>query len=131
MEFYEYGDFIICEWDPKVYMQGYINILHGGIQATMLDEIANWVVNVKVKTAGVTSKLEISLLKPVFTNKGKLTAKGKLLEMKRNIAIIEAELIDSEGVVTTKGKVNFFTYPEKIAKEKLNYPGVESFYFNA
>lgn len=128
MEFFEDGDYIICDWEPKQYMQGYINILHGGIQTTMLDEIANWVVNVKLKTAGVTSKLEISLIKPVFTNKGKLKARAKLIEMKRNIAVIEAELINNEGVTTTKGIIHFFTYPEKMAKEKLHYPGAESFY---
>lgn len=128
MEFYEDGDYITCEWDPKQYMQGYINVLHGGIQSTMLDEIANWVVNVKVKTAGVTSKLDIKLLKPVYTNKGKLKARAKLIEMKRNIAVIEAELIDSDAVVTTKGTIYFFTYSEQMAKEKLQYPGHEAFY---
>ena len=40
---------------------GFHDILHGGIQATMMDEIASWVVLVKLDTSGVTYPLEYPL----------------------------------------------------------------------
>ena len=52
MEFYEDGEFVVSYWEPKQHFAGYGNILHGGIQSLILDEIASWVVYVKVKTAG-------------------------------------------------------------------------------
>ncbi len=59
LNFIDHGDFITANWQPQTNYQGYHNLLHGGIQATLLDEIASWFVNVKLKTAGVTSKIEI------------------------------------------------------------------------
>ena len=39
MEFYEDGDEIVSKWVPEARFQGWLNTLHGGIQATLLDEI--------------------------------------------------------------------------------------------
>ena len=37
MEFYEDGDDIVCFWKPQAHYQGWIDTLHGGIQATLID----------------------------------------------------------------------------------------------
>ena len=42
LHFYSEGDFVISKWTPTHDFEGYHNVLHGGIQATLLDEIANW-----------------------------------------------------------------------------------------
>ena len=34
MEFYEDGEYVISDWEPKKHLTGYGNILHGGIQST-------------------------------------------------------------------------------------------------
>ena len=39
MEFYEDGDEIVSIWKPRPEYQGWIDTLHGGIQAVLLDEI--------------------------------------------------------------------------------------------
>lgn len=44
MEFYEDGDEVISIWKPQPQFQGWIDTLHGGIQAVLLDEICAWVV---------------------------------------------------------------------------------------
>ena len=44
MEFYENGDEIVSVWHPRPEYQGWVNTLHGGIQATLADEISSWVV---------------------------------------------------------------------------------------
>ena len=44
MVVFEDGDEIICFWKPQSHYQGWINTLHGGIQATLIDECASWVV---------------------------------------------------------------------------------------
>lgn len=51
MEFYEEGDEIISFWQPEAKYQGWFNTLHGGIQATLLDEICGWVIIRKLQTA--------------------------------------------------------------------------------
>jgi len=49
MSFAEDGEYVVSEWEPKDYFQGYYNVLHGGIQATLMDEIASWLVQIKLK----------------------------------------------------------------------------------
>ena len=43
IEFYEDGDEVISIWKPQPQFQGWIDTLHGGIQAVLLDEICAWV----------------------------------------------------------------------------------------
>ncbi|MGM0532768.1 MAG: PaaI family thioesterase, partial [Bacteroidota bacterium] len=97
MEFYEDGDYILSEWEPQSYFQGYSNILHGGIQGTLMDEIASWTVYVKAKSVGVTAEMNVKFRKPVYVNKGSLTIRGKLKELSRKFAFIQGELFDHEG----------------------------------
>jgi len=127
MTFFEDKDEIISIWQPKEYFQGWIDVLHGGIQATMMDEIASWVVFVKCKTAGVTSRMDIRLKKAVFVNAGNITLRAKLKEMKRNIAVITVELYNADKELCANAEIQYFTYPQEIAKERLFYPGVEAF----
>ena len=61
MEFYEDGDEVVSIWKPRPEYQGWINTLHGGIQAVLMDEICAWVILRKLQTTGVTSKMETKL----------------------------------------------------------------------
>ncbi|MBI9072047.1 MAG: PaaI family thioesterase [Melioribacteraceae bacterium] len=128
MEFWEDGEEVVCEWTPKDHVHGFHNVLHGGIQSTMMDEIASWYVFVKLKTAGVTSKLEVKYKCPVLLNKGNITLRAKLNEMKRNIADIYVGLYDYKGKLCAEGNIFYFTFDKTKAKEKLNYPEYEEFF---
>ena len=55
MEFFEDGDDIVAFWKPQGTYQGWLRTLHGGIQTTLMDELAGWVVLRKLQTSGVTS----------------------------------------------------------------------------
>lgn len=128
LSFTEDGEYVTAEWEPVPHFQGWNNILHGGIQATMMDEIASWLVFVKLDTSGVTCEMEVKLKKPVKTNEGKLFLKARLREMKRNIAIIETWLLDNKKEVCAEGVMHYFTFPQSIARQKFWYPGKEAFY---
>ena len=127
LNFHEDGEYIRAEWNPEEHFQGWIDVLHGGIQATLLDEIAGWVVFVKLKTSGVTSRMNIRLRKAVYVNKGPLKLSAKLIELKRNIAFIETKLFDNEGQLCAEGEIQYFAHDEKTAKEKMQYPDHEKF----
>lgn len=128
MTFTEEEDKVICRWTPKEHFQGYGHILHGGIQATLADEIASWFINVKLKTAGVTSKLEIEYLKPVYVNRGEIILEAVLGETRGQDAVIHVNLMDSAGAVCAKSVVTYYTFPPKIAERKLKYPGYDAFF---
>ncbi len=129
LNFIDHGDFITANWQPQTNYQGYHNLLHGGIQATLLDEIASWFVNVKLKTAGVTSKIEIKYKKTVYVDSGPIMLKATLIRLMRNIADIKVELFNDEKQLCAVGVAQYFTFSEKIAKEKYYYPEPNKFYF--
>lgn len=129
MNFFEDGEFIIAEWEPKDFFQGYFNVLHGGIQATLIDEIASWFVYVKLKTSGITSKLEIRYKNPVYTDKGKITLKARLKEKRRNIVLIFVEIYNNEGKLCAYGDAQYFTYPAETVCKHLYYPEYDEFFY--
>lgn len=128
LEFFDNGDDVVATWEPQKRFEGYFNVLHGGIQATILDEIAAWVVNVKCKTAGVTSSINVKYRQPIYMDGGLLTVKGRIDSVKRRLATIKAHIENGEGVVMAEAEVVYFLFGEEEAKTKYFYPGVDSFY---
>ena len=124
MEFYEDGDDIVSVWSPSKYYQGWVNTLHGGITSTLLDEVCGWVVSRKLQTTGVTSKLEVHFHKPIMTTDPRVTVRAHLVEMKRNIAFIEGQIINEQGEVCTACKAVYFTFAHEKAVE-MGYCGCE------
>lgn len=128
MRFFEEGEEVVSEWNPAEHFQGYHNVLHGGIQATLMDEIASWVVYVRLKTAGFTSRADIRYRKAVYVNQGPLTLRAKSVGMRRNLADIEVSLTDASGQLCAEGLFTYFTYPEEKAREQMFYPGPDAFH---
>lgn len=128
MEFFEEGDYICSNWLPNEAFQGYRGVLHGGIQQVLMDEIASWVVQVKLHSAGVTSRMQTRFIKPVSIFAGQIHLKASLSSMKRNYAEIDVELFDGNEVLCTKSTVTYCTFDEKVSREKFYYPGHEAFY---
>jgi uncharacterized protein (TIGR00369 family) len=128
MEFYEDEDFICCNWQPVESFQGYKGVLHGGIQQTLMDEIASWVVQLKLKTAGVTSHMETRFIRPVLVSSGPLHLKARMNSMKKKFAEIEVCIFNENNDLCTSSMVTYFTVSEKESREKFSYPGIEFFY---
>jgi len=128
LEFSEEGNEIISHWNPGKNFQGYLNLLHGGIQATLMDEIASWTVYIKVKTSGFTSGAEIRYLRPVGIDDGPLTLRAELKQMRRNLADIEVKLFNKNDVLCSRGLLTFFTFPPGKARQTMYFPDQEQFY---
>lgn len=127
LHFYSEGDFVISKWTSSPDFEGYHNVLHGGIQATLLDEIANWTIIHLLKRTGVTNSLEVKYLKSVFIHRGEITIKAKIIASDKNTATVFAEILDCEGVVRSNATVCYTTFSENIAVNKFHFPGFESF----
>lgn len=128
MKFYEEGDEILSSWAPDLHFQGFHDILHGGIQATMMDEIASWVVFVKLDTAGVTYQLKTRFRKPVRLSKGTVTLRAKIAQVQRKIASIEVSLLDGQGAICSEGMVDYFLLSREKAEKEMHFPGRKFFY---
>ncbi|MBN2601405.1 MAG: PaaI family thioesterase [Candidatus Marinimicrobia bacterium] len=128
LDFYLDGEKIKARWKPKDEYQGYPNVLHGGIQATLLDEVASWTVYTVAGTGGVTSRMEVQYKKPVFIDKGEIRLTAEIIEYKKRIISVQTYLFDGGGLLCTEAIVDYFVYPEEVARAKMHYPGKEAFF---
>lgn len=126
MEFFEDGDDIVSLWKPRAEYQGWLNTLHGGIQAVLLDEICAWVVIRKKQTTGVTFKMETKYLKPISTLVDHITIKARLKQEKRHVLFIEAEIYNEIGEVCTQALCTYFTVPQEKAREEYYFTECET-----
>ena len=128
LQFWEDGKELLARWQPQKSLEGWTGVLHGGIQASLLDELAGWIVLVKMKTSGVTAEMNVKYLKPLFISKGEITVKGRLLSFENRRATIQCSLFDGADEECVKAEITYFCFPEKIARAKYHYPGIEAFY---
>jgi uncharacterized protein (TIGR00369 family) len=128
MEFFKEGDEVLCRWEPGEHFQGFHDVLHGGVQATMMDEIASWVVFVMLDTAGVTYQLTTRFRRPVRISKGTITVRATLVRQQKRIAEIEVRLYDGEGTLCAESQANYYVMPRDKAVQELHFPGKEAFF---
>lgn len=128
MNFYDLGDSIETKWIPKKHFEGFFHVLHGGIQSTVQDEIASWVVFTKCKTSGVTKELKITFHHPVYVTDSEIRITAELVKQEEKSAMIHTKLYNSEGKLCSEAMVEYFIFPVAIAKRKHGYPGVAAFY---
>ncbi|CCY39429.1 MULTISPECIES: PaaI family thioesterase [Bacteroidales] len=121
MEFYEDGDDIVSVWQPRPEYQGWINTLHGGIQAALADEICGWVVFRKFQTSGVTSKMEIRYLKPMYTTDDRIVLRASVQEQRRNLVQIAACIYNMQNELCTKAVCTYFLFSKEKARAEFHF----------
>ncbi|MBQ3243113.1 MAG: PaaI family thioesterase [Bacteroidaceae bacterium] len=125
MEFYEDGDDIVSLWTPGDNYQGWLDTLHGGIQATLMDEIGGWIIARKFQTSGMTTNLNIKYKKPIPTGKDvTIEIRGRVKEVKRMFVFIEAE-IRYDGEVRSSAEMTYYTFSKDIAEKDFMFTGCE------
>ena len=128
LEFWQDGEEIVAFWQPSGDFQGWGNVLHGGIQTTLVDEVGAWAILLTCDAAAVTSKLEMKFIKPVSTEEGTVTIRSRVKEAKRQIVVVESEIFNSAGLLCSKGLAHYFTFSRKNAPKHLRFPEKEAFF---
>lgn len=117
MQFYWDGDQVVSVWKANPNFVSWIDTLHGGIQATLLDEICGWVVFYQLQTSCVTAKMEMRYRRPVNTLWPYIRLTGKLVEQYRNIAIVHGEILNPDGECCSECTCTYYIYAEEKAVE--------------
>jgi uncharacterized protein (TIGR00369 family) len=127
LEFELDGDELICVWNPTKNYQGFEGMLHGGIISTIMDEAGAWAIQILAETAGLTSELRVKYLKPVRLANGTITVKASLKGQKDRLTTVYVALLDGNEKLCAEAHIDYFVFPENIAKQKFRYPGIEAF----
>jgi len=126
MEFYEDGDDIVSFWKPDQFKQSWLNVLHGGIQSTLLDEIGGWIISRKLQTTGVTSRLEVRFIKSISTEEPQLTIRGRIKEQKRNAVFMEAEIYNSKEEMCARADIVYFIVDKQRSHNEFHFCGCKT-----
>lgn len=108
LQFREDGDEIVAVWEPDEHYQGWNNVLHGGIQASLLDETGSWFVFAHLNKGCVTSHLDIKYRSPVPTNQGPLSLRARLKQAHSRVVDIEVSLFGPDGKLCSGGIISYF-----------------------
>lgn len=128
MEFFLDGNEVVSIWEPKDHFVGFDNILHGGIRAILIDEIAAWAVFMELDTMGYTTRLEVKYNEMIYTDKGALTIRARVKEHSKKKALVTVEIRDHDDKVLTTGEAEYFLIPAPIARKKLDFPERSEFF---
>ena len=102
LDFHFNGKTIKTEFIPKKEHQGYLNIIHGGIISTVLDE-AMVKLAIAMDMPAVTASMEIRLRKAVNVGE-KITVEAKMLKITSKLLESYAEAVTENNVVVADAK---------------------------
>ncbi|MBE6226315.1 MAG: PaaI family thioesterase [Bacteroidales bacterium] len=119
MEFYEDGEEVVSFWTPDKNYQGWLNTLHGGIQATLMDETGGWLISRKFQTSAMTTNLNVKYKKPVPVEQS-LEIRARLKEVKRSFLILEITL-SANGEVCSVAEATYYKFSKEMAEKEFHF----------
>jgi uncharacterized protein (TIGR00369 family) len=95
-----------CDLNIPAHFQGWKDITHGGIVATLLDEIMAKAAHHAGHTA-VTMEITVSYKKPTPAETP-LRLTGRLLEQRRRVLLTQGEICDQSGTLLASAQAKFY-----------------------
>ncbi len=102
VDFHFNGKTIKTEFIPRKEHQGYLDIVHGGIISTLLDEVMGKLA-IAMDMPAVTASMEIRLRKAVKVGE-KITVEAKMLKITSKLLESYAEAVTENNVVVADAK---------------------------
>ena len=127
MEFYAgENETVLSEWNPADCYQGWIGVLHGGIQALMIDEAAGWWIFYYRCVAGVTVKMDIKYHKVINISDGPVKIKVSHVKDVRNFVYMKVELSNAAGELCSSSDIVYFLQSKEYSEEVYQFHGCET-----
>jgi len=116
MTFATDGVSVISSLKVPEHLCGWNHLVHGGVIATILDEIMSWTAIHLLKKIILTKSVSIEFIKPVFIG-NMLTAKGRVIEVKsKREALMEGVIINDRNELCARSQGTFVLFSVEVAK---------------
>lgn len=96
---------------------GWGDLVHGGIIAVLLDEVAAWTIITHIARLGLTRKISIRYLRPVRTNT-ELTVEGQLISHDDRAAVLRSTVHSAGGDLLAESE-STWTFPKLSTVAKI------------
>lgn len=114
------GDSVVTRFVPPQGMEGPPGVFHGGLQATLADEVAGWGLVGLVGRMGFTTSLQCRYIRPILIEV-EVEARARLVSRKGNIATLDVVLRQS-GRNAMMSTVSYMLPDVEKAERYLNAP---------
>ncbi|MCB2227370.1 MAG: PaaI family thioesterase [Desulfarculaceae bacterium] len=107
---------LVCRWSPPQRFNGLGEILHGGIQSGIFDEIMGWTAHQMTGQPSVTGELHIEFMGPLYVNQP-LEARCRIEGIEGRKVKLAAEITGPDGKVASRAKGYYvMVSPERFAQ---------------
>jgi uncharacterized protein (TIGR00369 family) len=106
LRFHTDGRMVRAHFTARAEYNGFVNVIHGGILATVLDEVMVWACSVQTKQFFYCAEMTVRYRSPAKPG-DEITAEGELVESKRGrLFLANGKLTRAGGVIiaTSTGK---------------------------
>src|ERR1051326_4854763 len=104
------GNTIEADWTPRHEHVGFRGVIHGGISATVLDEIMVWAASVPKKRFYFAVELTVRYSKPVTVGRPLLLV-GRIANDRGRVIETAGELRDADGNACVKATAKYMPLP--------------------
>lgn len=127
LSFVREDDRISASWTPREELEGYPGVLHGGIIATIADEIGGWYGLAILGKAGVTRQLAVQYGAPARTQDGPFRISAESAGASAKSATVAVAVENAAGEVCATATVTYALFSDGVARKRLSFPGAEAF----
>jgi acyl-coenzyme A thioesterase PaaI-like protein len=103
-------------YEPRPSDLGYSDIVHGGLGATLLDEVMTWSANLAAGTACVAAEFTVRLLKPMRLGQ-RYIVEGGVAKNRGRIVLTEGAIRDALGQDALRATGKYMPVPGDAATE--------------
>jgi acyl-coenzyme A thioesterase PaaI-like protein len=105
LTFHREGDEVVTTYRPKHGFEGPPNVFHGGLQATVADEIAGWALVGLLGRMGFTTTLNVRYVRPLRID-ADVTARASIASRTGNFVTVNVRLLQ-DGKVGAMGRITY------------------------
>ncbi len=99
---------MVCRLKPSPNHCGLGRAFHGGLMAGLFDEIMGWSSETATGSKGVTARIEVEYLKPVYTDQ-EIEVRCRVETIDGRKVHLSTEITDAEGEVCSRAKGLYIT----------------------
>jgi len=91
LRFRREGDEVVTRFTPPKGQEGPPGVFHGGLQATLADEVAGWVVVGLLGRMGITTSMAVRLVRPMSIGQ-EIEARGRITKRAGRFVVVSVAL---------------------------------------
>src|SRR5947209_5874440 len=112
LRFFTDGRIVEARFTPRAEYNGFFGVVHGGITATVLDEVMVWACAVREKKFCFSAEMTVRYLGPISIGV-EVIARGEMTENKRDrIFLAAGEILSVEGKVLASSTAKYMPIRE-------------------